>query len=267
MLNQIRQNRVAGDAGHLRWARLLIAHVFLLCLCAPLICNVAAQSTTERSSSTSKNNQPTAAKSSQKKPKVFKTVDPCAIASAEASLNLGPGVLGVQASSNGGTYHEGGTGCGLFVVDITVPSDSSGPSGSLPSFRIESGPVELILNGKNVSSGTNYEGGFALPDKVCALYHQQTRLFVKSSTANDFTLIKTINAKAGTGQPFGSAPKCVLMPEIGYGQLSYGLPFSFMPLKSNTRVFRVAVGVTLGFTADAAWQKVRVQAAHDADIK
>jgi hypothetical protein len=202
-----------------------------------------------------------------KKPKVFKTVDPCAVAVADATLNLGPGVLGVQTSSNGGTYHDGEDGCGLFVVDITVPSDSSGPSGFLPSFRIESGSVELMLNGKNVSSGTNYEGGFALPDNVCALYHQQTRLFVKSSTASDFTLIKTINAKAGTGQPFGSAPKCVLMPEIGNGQLSYGLPFSFMPLKSNARVFRVAVGVRLGFTADAPWQKVRVQAAHDADIK
>lgn len=267
MLERNRQSkhRVVAERPH--WARSVFALVVLLCVCALTFCDARAQSKTTRSRSTSKNSQPAAEKSSQKKPKVFKTVDPCAMANADASLNLGPGVLGGQASSNGGTYHDGGGGCGLFVVDITVPSDSSGPSGFLPSFRIESGPVELIINGKDLSNGTNYAGGFALPDKVCALYHQQTRLFVKSSTAKDFTLIKTVNAKAGSGQPFGSAPKCVLVPEIGTGQFSFGLPFGFSPSQSGAKIFRVAVGVKLGIGYSGTWQKVRVQASHDADIK
>jgi hypothetical protein len=227
-----------------------------------------AQSNIERSPPKSQNPAVTEAKSSAKKPKVFKTVDPCVVAEANANLNLAAGVLGVQTASDDGTYHGQG-GCGLFVVDITVPSDSSGPTGFLPSFRIESGPTELLINGKDMSNGTNYAGGFALPDKVCGLYHQETRVFVKSSETSDFVLVKRVAAKAGSSvsQSPGGPAKCVLMPEVGNGALSYGLPFGFQPPKSGARVYRVAVGVVLGLVSSGHWQKVSVQASHNADLK
>jgi hypothetical protein len=244
----------------------VLALVFALCSFMLFVVHVQAQSGTTRSGSTSQKTRSAATGGPKKKPGVFKTTDPCTIVTPDASLNLGPGVLGVQASSDGGTYHNAEDGCGLFIVDITVPNNSSGPSGSLPSFRIESGPVELIINGKNLTNGTNYAGGFALPDKVCALYHQQTRLFVKSSTVAEFTLIKNVKAGASFGQPPG-ASKCVLVQESGSGLLSYGLPFGFIPPKSDARVYRVAVGVVLGSVSGGTWQKVRVQASHDADIK
>ncbi len=232
----------------------------------PIGLHAGAQANKDRATTTSQKPVATDAKGSANKPKVFKTLDPCLVVEANASLNLAPGVLGVQAVSDSGTYHGQG-GCGLFVVDITVPSDSSGPTGFLPSFRIESGPTELLLNGKDMSNGTNYAGGFALPDKVCNLYHQEMRVFVKSSESSDFVLIKKVAAKAGSNQNLGGPPKCVLMPEVGNGTLSYGLPFGFQPPKSGARIYRVAAGVTLGFISTGNWQKVRVQASHNADLK
>jgi hypothetical protein len=52
--------------------------------------------------------------------------------------------------------------------------------------------------------------------------------------------------------------------------LSYGLPFGSQPSKSSTKVYRVAVRVSLGSVSNWGgenWQKVRVKASRDADIK
>lgn len=199
------------------------------------------------------------------KPRVYKAVDPCAVASPHASLLLGPGVLSVQAASTGGTYHDGG--CGLFIVDISVPSDSSGPAGFFPSFRVESGAVDLILKDYDLSSTTNYAGGFAIPDKACPLYFQETRVFVKQPDASQFSLIKKVKAQGVWGSSIGKKTRCELVQEPGKWLLSYGLPFGFNPPQSGTRVYRVAVGVKLRAVWNEVWQQVRVQASHDADIK
>jgi hypothetical protein len=248
-----------------REARASCALIVLVCLCTSLVFHAGAQSNKDRAGSTSKNRRIATTKTSGVKPKVYKTVDPCAIASPNASLSLGPGVLGVQATSDGGNYHGEG-GCGLYIVDITVPSDSSAPS-FLPSFNIESGPVDLKLsNGKDMSSGTNYAGGFALPDKVCSGYHQETRIFVKESDADKFTLIRSASVKGTSGYNVGKPEKCVLVPETGKGVLSLGLPFGFHPSQSGAKVYRVAVGAHLAIQS-GIWQKVHVKASHDADIK
>lgn len=242
--------------------------IVLICYALFLSSSVNAQSKKERAGPTTKNSQPVTTKSSRKNSSTYYTVDPCAVAPPNASLNLGPGILGVQATSNGGNYHGEG-GCGLFVVDITVPSDSSGPSGFLPSFTVESGPTEFIFQGKKLSAVTNYAGGFQLPDQLCSLYSQKTLVFVKSVGANEFNLIDAVIAKGNVKQEQGNdltgpVSKCALLPSTGKGALNIGLPFSFTPSKSGGKVFRVAVGVNLAYSQ---WQQVRVQASHDSDLK
>jgi hypothetical protein len=237
-----------------------------MCFNAPLVFHAGAQSNKDRSGSTSKS------RALGKKPMVAKTVDPCAVVDANASLVLGPGVPGVQAMSDGGKYYTDWKnlqkGCGLYVVDITVPSDSSAP-GFLPSFSIESGPVVLTYQGKDQSSGTNYAGGFALPNPVtaCSAYHQETRIFVKPTYADEFNLIKQVKARGKETYPDFKSPKCELVPETDQGVLSYGLPFGFNPPKSGSKIYRVAISVALESWLGLFHQQVRVKASHDGDIK
>jgi hypothetical protein len=259
-----RQTCNKGIAALLRGGDYVLS-IVLICSGSSVAFSVSAQSNNNRAAASSKSTQAAAAR---KKPSVNNTVNPCAVAPPNASLSLGAGILGVQATSDGGKYHDGG-GCGLFVVDIAVPSDSSGPSGFLPSFTVESGPTELIFQGKKLSAVTNYAGGFQLPDQLCSFYSQETLVFVKSVGANEFNLIDAVIANGTVEQEQGNAltgpkSKCILAPSKGKGTLSIGLPFSFKPSKSGGKVFRVAVGVNL---ASSQWQQVRVQASHDSDIK
>lgn len=208
-----------------------------------------------------------------KKPVIPVTVDPCAVVAANASVTLGPGVPGVQAVSDGTKYADPGP-CRFYVVDITVPNDSSA-SGFLPSFSLESGAVELKkANGENMGNGTNYAGGFPVPNyDKCSVYHQETRVFVRNSNANEFTLLNSVRARGEIDEstPYQSTKKCFLVAEKpGKGVLSYGLPFGSQPSKSSTKVYRATVKVSLGSVSNWGgenWQKVRVKASHDADIK
>jgi hypothetical protein len=243
-----------------------------------MLAQVPAVSTAQPQDEKGRVNSTSTSRAPGKKPIVPKTVDPCAVEVADASLTLGPGVPGVQATSDGTQYYHGDAlpskaHCGLFLVDITVPSNSSAP-GFLPSFSIESGPVGLKkTNGKNMSAGTNYAGGFAIPNyDGCSLYHQETRIFVRNSNVNEFTLLKLISARGHFAITSSQSTKnCVLAWEgTGTGALSYGLPFGAQPVKSVTKVYRVAVKVSLGSVSN--WggenlEQVRVKASHDGDIK
>jgi hypothetical protein len=237
-----------------------------VCFNAPPGFHAAAQANNDRSGSTSKSRAPAT------KPVVAKPLDPCAVHQADASLTLGPGVPGVQAVSDGNNYYS--KDCDFYVVDITVPSDSSAPS-FLPSFSIESGAVDLkkaYPYVENASSGTNYAGGFAVPNfKGCHIYHQETRIFVRNANANEFTLLSLVKARGMIDEstPYDPTKKCFLAAE-GKGVVSYGLPFGSQPSKSGTKVYRVAVKVSLGSVSN--WggenlQQVRVKASHDGDIK
>ncbi|HEY3025336.1 MAG TPA: hypothetical protein VGJ55_04195 [Pyrinomonadaceae bacterium] len=243
-----------------------------LCFNAPLVFHAGAQANKDRSGSTSKSRAPA------KKPIVPKSLDPCAVDKADANLTLGPGVPGVQATSDGVKYYSGDdypnkAHCGLFLVDITVPSNSSAP-GFLPSFSIESGAVDLKkANGENMNKGTNYAGGFAVPNyNGCFGYHQETRIFARNFNANEFTLLSSVTARGEIDEttPYDPTKKCFLRPDPGQGALSYGLPFGAQPSKSGTKVYRVAVKVSLGSISNwggANLQQVRVKASHDGDIK
>jgi len=231
-----------------------------LCFAATLGFHAATQANKDRSGSTSKNPAPA------NKPRVPKSLDPCAVHEADASLTLGPGVPGVQAVSDGNYYSKD---CAFYVVDITVPSDSVAP-GFLPSFTIESGAVELkkaYPNVENASSGTNYAGGFAVPNyNACHIYHQETRIFVRNANASEFTPLSSVKARGGITDP---GKTCLLGAE-GKGKLSFGLPFGSQPSKSGTKIYRVAVRVSLGSISNwggANLQQVRVKASHDGDIK
>ena len=244
-----------------------------MCFNSPLVFHADAQSKNDRSGSTSKSRAPA------KKPIVPKTVDPCAVEGADASLTLGPGVPGVQTVSDGIKYFSGDDypskpHCGLFLVDITVPSDSSAP-GFLPSFRIESGAVDLKkANGENMNGGTNYAGGFAVPNyNGCFIYHQETRIFVRNSNANEFTPVRsiTVRGEVDATTDYDPKKKCFLVSEYpDKGVLTYGLPFDSLPSKSGTKIYRVAVKVSMGSISN--WggdnlQQVRVKVSHDGDIK
>jgi hypothetical protein len=262
--------RVCSLALILVW--LAIGFDIPVCFNAPLGFHADAQANKDRSGSTSKSRAPA------KKPIFPKTVDPCAVEDADANLTLGPGVPGVQAVSDGTKYYSADdypykAHCGLFVVDITVPSDSSAP-GFLSSFSIESGAVDLKkANGQNMNNGTNYAGGFAVPNyNGCFVYHQETRIFARNSNANEFTLLSSVTARGSIDEttPYDPTKKCFLIPDPGKGVLSYGLPFGSLPAKSGTKVYRVAVKVSLGSVSN--WggenlQQVRVKASHDGDIK
>src|SRR6266542_495239 len=225
-----RQTCNKGIAALLRCEDYLLP-IVLVCSGLCVAFNVNAQSNQDRVTR-EKNSQRATARSSRKKPSGY--VNPCAVAPPNASLNLGPGILGF-----------------------------------LPSFRVESGPTELVFQGKKLAAVTNYSGGFQLPDQLCAIYSQETLVFVKSAGTNEFNLIDSVIANGNLKQEEGNAltgpkSKCVLLPSTGKGALSIGLPFSFKPSKSGGKVFRVAVGVSLAYSQ---WQQVRVQASHDSDLK
>ncbi|HEY8224030.1 MAG TPA: hypothetical protein VIG25_02055 [Pyrinomonadaceae bacterium] len=168
-----------------------------------------AQDQKGRGGSTSKSRAPA------KKPVIAVTVDPCAVVAAHASVTLGPGVPGVQAVSDGTKYAPSGP-CGFYVVDITVPNNSSA-SGFLPSFSLESGAVELKkANGENMSNGTNYAGGFAVPNyDTCRVYHQETRVFVRNSNVDEFTLLSSVRASGGIDEttPYQSTKNVSCSPK------------------------------------------------------
>jgi hypothetical protein len=235
-----------------------------VCRNVRVVPRVEAQANNNRSGPTSKGSAPA------RKPSAPTTVDPCAVTAANTTLTLGPGVSGVQAVSNGNDYYS--KDCAFYIVDITVPSDSSA-SGFLPSFTIESGAVDLkkaYPSVENASSGTNYAGGFAIPNHSgCHIYHQETRIFVRNSNADEFALLSSVKVRGGIDD--NPANKCSLVAEApAKGVLSYGLPFGSQPSKSSTKVYRVAVRVSLGSVSNwggANLQQVRVKASHDADIK
>jgi hypothetical protein len=64
-------------------------------------------------------------------------VDVCATVPADATLWLGEGTPKVEASSGDLNYTGYWRPCDKFVVDVQVPSNSSGGAGFLPAFTIE----------------------------------------------------------------------------------------------------------------------------------
>lgn len=177
--------------------------------------------------------------------------DFCKTANAHATLNLGPGILGSQATSIGGNYFQPNTiGCNRFVVDIKVPYNSSGPAGFLPSGSIESGAIGLP------GGITNYYGGFSIPSTKaeCTSYLQYTSFYKKAQGQSAFSLVKSGKT---TGTWNDTYAYCKLTSAPLYSDVS-----GFIPPSSGTDVYRVAVSVKVGGT----YRTVRVKASHNANI-
>ncbi|HEX4965678.1 MAG TPA: hypothetical protein VF173_33010 [Thermoanaerobaculia bacterium] len=97
----------------------------------------------------------------------------CENAAANASLVLGPAKHSVKSTSSGGGYAT--VSCKNFVVDISVPSNSSGTGTDLKSFSI----------------WTNFENpvGAITAKAACLAFSDQTLVYKKAGGAGQFQMI------------------------------------------------------------------------------
>jgi hypothetical protein len=170
--------------------------------------------------------------------------DFCKTAAPHATLNLGPNVPSVQATSAGGTYGSGL--CPRFVVDINVPTTSSGGPGWFDSFTVGGGYADL-------ATGSSL-GGLPLSQIECANYTGYLRVYRKSILGGDFTVLGG-GTTHGTWIPGGSifGPYCAIVKSAGYVDLPAYNPPSFVGV-----VYRVAIGAKVG----ASWRQVKAGAWH-----
>ena len=171
-------------------------------------------------------------------------LDFCKTAAPHATLSLGPGVPSVQATSAGGSYGVGL--CPRFVVDIGVPTSSSGGSGYFNTFTVGGGYADL-------ATGSSL-GGLPLSQIECANYTGYLRVYRKSFLGGDFTTLgggTTHGTWTGGGSLFG--PYCAVTKSPGYVELPLYSPPTLFGV-----VYRVAIGAKLG----ASWRQVKAGAWH-----
>jgi len=162
---------------------------------------------------------------------------PCwALTSPSATLSLGLGVPSVESTSNGGIYEK--SGCHYWVVDISVPSNSSGGQNSIPSFGIY-----LDTWGPHTKAG-------------CQTYEDYFVVFVKHQGQDQFESTPIAHgSRTGVWNPGKDAiPLCGLKESKTYVNLSDSLN----PPASGTDVYRVAAAVRSG----SKWKTVNVLAQH-----
>lgn len=170
--------------------------------------------------------------------------DFCKTAAPHATLNLGPGVPFVEATSAGGTYGSGL--CPRFVVDIGVPTNSSGGPGYADMFTVGGGYADL-------ATGSPL-GGLPLSQIECANYTGYLRVYRKSILGGDFTTLGggvTHGAWMPGGGLFG--PYCAIVKAPSFVDLPAYNPPSFFGV-----VYRVAIGAKVG----ASWRQVKAGAWH-----
>lgn len=145
--------------------------------------------------------------------------DPCRMVAAHSTQTLGPGVPFVDSVSWYGTY---GTGlCPRYVLDVHVPTSSSGGPGFLDGFVVGGGPLE--------------GGQLGLTNQLqCDDYVGHLRVYRKSALGGEFGLV-------GGGRLHGHwvANDCVAVKEPGFVDLPAFAPPSLAPV-----VYRIVVGAT-----------------------
>lgn len=159
------------------------------------------------------------------------------LAAPSAILNLGLAVPIVESTSNGGIYEQGG--CHFWVVDISVPSNSSGGPNSVPSFFI------------------NLGSGFGPNTKAaCDAYADYFVVFVKHQGQTQFgsTPIAHGSRKGVWSAQKGLIARCGLKESSTYEKLSDSLN----PPASGTDIYRFAGAVKIG----KKWKTVNVWAKH-----
>ena len=149
--------------------------------------------------------------------------DFCKTAPADRTLALGVGVPSVTASVSGFATYAGNP-CPRYVVDIVVPSSSSGGPGYFDDFTVGGG----ILNAPSSSS-------------VCASASESVRVYRKTGNG-EFVSIGG-GRTTGTWNPGGGfvSPHCQFVKAPGYVDVPSFSPPSYQYLPD---VYRVAVAAT-----------------------
>lgn len=153
---------------------------------------------------------------------------PCwALATPSATRSLGPGLSMVESTSNGGLYEK--SACHYWVVDISVPSDSFGASGDLPSFSI-------FINGRPTTKA------------ACQSYYDAVQVYVKHPAQTQFeTTPIAREARRGVWHSTNSedlplSDRC----ELRTFGTAVKLPQGLNPPGTGTDIYRVAGVVRSG---------------------
>jgi hypothetical protein len=175
-------------------------------------------------------------------------LDFCKTAAPHATLSLGPGVPSVQTMSPSGSYASGL--CPRYVVDIHVPTSSSGGPGYFDSFTVGGGYA-----GSAYGSSL---GGLPLSQVYCAGYEGSLRVYRKSALGGEFAFVGG-GGLHGVWQANGGlfGPYCALTKNSSFVDLP-----SFNPPPLAPVVYRVAVSASLyGYSSRVragAWHNVIV---------
>jgi hypothetical protein len=175
-------------------------------------------------------------------------LDFCKTAAPHATLSLGAGVPSVQSTSPSGSYASGL--CPRYVVDIHVPTSSSGGPGYFDSFTVGGGYA-------GPAYGSSL-GGLPLSQVYCAGYEGSLRVYRKSALGGDFAYLGG-GGLHGEWQPSGGlfGPYCALTKSSSFVDLPTFNPPPLVPV-----VYRVTVSASLfGYSSRVragAWHGVIV---------
>lgn len=164
------------------------------------------------------------------------SLNPCAVGAADAVRTMGPNVNSVSSSSAGGAYSTKPM-CKAWVVDINVPSTSSGTAGW----------------GKPISFGGLSETYGANSKAECEATAVTETLFRKTQGATSFTKVAGGSRKGVWTQ--GNMFPCILVPQGAYVQFP-----AVNPPVAGTTVYRVSRSLKQGMT----YKGVTVSAQHQA---
>jgi hypothetical protein len=166
----------------------------------------------------------------------------CENAPANASLSLGPVTHSVKKTSNDGSYAN--VGCHYYVVDISVPSNSSGTGKDLQSFTI----------------WTNFSDSFIAPTSakvVCEANWEKTFVYKKAGGVGSFQLVGSWERKGKWLTGPGVLFPCVVVT------LSGSTLSTLNPPANGTDVYRVVSARKYGGQWGTKFTTVTVEALHN----
>jgi hypothetical protein len=159
---------------------------------------------------------------------------PCWAVSPNMTRILGPGVPDVESTSNGALYAK--SGCHYWVVDISVPSNSSGGSFDLPSILMDS------------------RASFTSNKANCESYRDYILIYVKHPGQSQFDPTPISQGWRKGVWHGGEISPCTIRISKTYKEL----PAPLNPPKTGTDIYRVAGSARIG----ESWKRVHVTATH-----
>jgi hypothetical protein len=154
----------------------------------------------------------------------------CTSVAPDAALTFGAGTTSVSAGSGGTGYTSGR--CPRFVVDITVPPNSSGPAGYANEF--------LLGSGHGSQTGPIWWLPFT-ELSTCLDYTRYVAVYRRSTISGDFTFVGG-GRMTGQSGAFYTTWICKLVADDDFVAFDEFSPPPFF----TAAVYRVFVGATLG---------------------